>query len=99
MEKKLALEALAIVLMRIRDGKAEGINPDGTLVKLTKELMKIAHVNQIELETQMYTLNKTQSSKNNLDNINTLEYNNNSDKEHSNKETMNRRTKYDVFRR
>ena len=46
-EKKLALEALAVVLMRIRDGKQhqDGISSDGStsvLVKLTNELMRIA---------------------------------------------------------
>ena len=44
--------------MRIRDGKLEGINPDGTLVHLTKEMIRIAKVHQIELETQLYSLNK-----------------------------------------
>ena len=44
--------------MRIRDGKLEGINPDGTLVHLTKEMIRIAKVNQIELQTQLYALKK-----------------------------------------
>jgi len=43
-EIKSASDALSVVLMRIRDGKDKGINPDGVLVKLTREMQQLVRI-------------------------------------------------------
>jgi hypothetical protein len=46
-EIQSASYALTVALMRIRDGKDKGIDPDGILVKLTREMQRLAQVEGI----------------------------------------------------
>ena len=46
-EIQSASYALTVALMRIRDGKDQGIDPDGILVKLTREMQQLAQVDGI----------------------------------------------------
>ncbi len=46
-EIQSASYAVTVALMRIRDGKDKGIDPDGILVKLTREMQRLAQVEGI----------------------------------------------------
>lgn len=49
---------MAEILLKIQDGDREGILPDGTLINLSKELLRIKEMDDIELDTQLYSLQK-----------------------------------------
>jgi len=44
--------ALSIALMRIRDGKNKGINPDGTLSSLVKEMKRLCELEEIQKQKE-----------------------------------------------
>lgn len=55
-EIQSASYALTVALMRIRDGKDKGIDPDGILVKLTREMQRLAQVEGISSSSSSSSL-------------------------------------------
>ena len=43
-ERQAAADALALIMLRIRDGKTRGMKPNGMLMQLTKELVQSSKV-------------------------------------------------------
>lgn len=60
--------ALSIALMRIRDGKNKGVNPDGTLNSLVNEMKRLCELEAIQKQKENNKVNN--NKKNNEDNNN-----------------------------